>query len=63
MTVMLWIAAIALIIVGVAGTVLPALPGAVLVFGTAVRYQNDPLSATEQLPESWIAELARRAGC
>jgi len=30
---MLWIAAIALIIVGVAGTVLPALPGAVLVFG------------------------------
>jgi len=33
MTVMLWIAAIALIIVGVAGTVLPALPGAILVFG------------------------------
>ena len=30
---MLWIAAIALIMVGVAGTVLPALPGAILVFG------------------------------
>jgi uncharacterized protein YqgC (DUF456 family) len=32
-TVLLWIAAIALIMIGVAGTVLPALPGAVLVFG------------------------------
>ena len=32
MTVLLWIAAIALITVGVAGTVLPALPGAILVF-------------------------------
>jgi uncharacterized protein len=32
-TVMLWIAAIALIVIGVAGTVLPALPGAILVFG------------------------------
>jgi uncharacterized protein len=30
---MLWIAAIALIVIGVAGTVLPALPGAILVFG------------------------------
>ncbi len=32
MTVLLWIAAIALIVIGVAGTVLPALPGAILVF-------------------------------
>ncbi|HEY3178133.1 MAG TPA: DUF456 family protein [Casimicrobiaceae bacterium] len=32
MTMMLWIAAIALIVVGIAGTVLPALPGAILVF-------------------------------
>jgi uncharacterized protein len=31
-TAILWIAAIALIVVGVAGTVLPALPGAILVF-------------------------------
>ncbi len=33
MTAILWIAAIALIAIGVAGTVLPAVPGAVLVFG------------------------------
>jgi uncharacterized protein YqgC (DUF456 family) len=33
MTVLLWIVAIALIAIGVIGTVLPALPGAVLVFG------------------------------
>ena len=33
MTVVLWIVAIALIAIGVVGTVLPALPGAVLVFG------------------------------
>ena len=33
MTAMLWIAAIVLIVIGVAGTVLPALPGAILVFG------------------------------
>jgi uncharacterized protein len=33
MTVILWIVAIALIVVGVAGTVLPAVPGAILVFG------------------------------
>jgi hypothetical protein len=32
-TAILWTAAIALIAIGVAGTVLPALPGAVLVFG------------------------------
>jgi uncharacterized protein YqgC (DUF456 family) len=33
MSVLLWLAAIAMIAVGVIGTVLPALPGAVLVFG------------------------------
>jgi uncharacterized protein len=33
---MLWIAAIALIVLGVAGTLLPALPGAILVFGGIV---------------------------
>ena len=32
MTALLWVAAVALIVVGVAGTVLPALPGAILVF-------------------------------
>jgi uncharacterized protein YqgC (DUF456 family) len=32
-TAILWIGAIALIVVGVAGTVLPVLPGAILVFG------------------------------
>jgi len=33
MTTLLWILAVAMIVVGVVGTVLPALPGAVLVFG------------------------------
>lgn len=33
MTVMLWIIAVALIVIGVIGTVLPALPGVILVFG------------------------------
>lgn len=33
MTAILWIAAIALIAIGVAGTILPAIPGAILVFG------------------------------
>ena len=33
MTVMLWIVAVLLIVVGVIGTVLPALPGVILVFG------------------------------
>jgi hypothetical protein len=33
MTAILWIVAVALIAIGVAGTVLPVLPGAVLVFG------------------------------
>ena len=32
MTVLLWIAAVALIVIGVAGTILPALPGVTLVF-------------------------------
>ena len=36
MTVILWVVAIALILIGVAGTVLPALPGATLVFGGIV---------------------------
>ncbi len=36
MTVFLWIVAITLIVAGIAGTVLPALPGAVLVFGGIV---------------------------
>ena len=33
MTAVLWALALALIAIGVVGTVLPALPGAVLVFG------------------------------
>jgi uncharacterized protein YqgC (DUF456 family) len=32
-TTVLWIAAVTLIVIGVVGTVLPALPGAILVFG------------------------------
>ncbi len=36
MTVLLWIVAVALIVVGVIGTVLPALPGVILVFGGIV---------------------------
>jgi uncharacterized protein len=36
MTAVLWIVAILMIVVGVVGTVLPALPGAVLVFGGIV---------------------------
>ena len=32
MTLLLWVAAIALVVVGLAGTVLPALPGPILVF-------------------------------
>ena len=36
MNVLLWIVAVALILIGIAGTVLPALPGAVLVFGGIV---------------------------
>jgi uncharacterized protein len=33
MTILLWALVVALIVVGIAGTVLPALPGAILVFG------------------------------
>ncbi len=33
MTILLWVLAVVLILVGIAGTVLPALPGAILVFG------------------------------
>jgi uncharacterized protein YqgC (DUF456 family) len=36
MTVVLWVVAVALIVLGLAGTVLPALPGAVFVFGGIV---------------------------
>ncbi len=36
MTVFLWIFAIVLIVIGVAGTILPAVPGAVMVFGGIV---------------------------
>ncbi len=36
MTVALWLVAVALIVVGVIGTVLPALPGVILVFGGIV---------------------------
>ncbi len=36
MTVLLWLLAVALILIGIAGTVLPALPGALLVFGGIV---------------------------
>jgi uncharacterized protein len=36
MSVLLWILAVALIVVGVAGTVLPALPGVILVFAGIV---------------------------
>jgi len=35
-TAILWASAIALIVIGVVGTVLPALPGAILVFGGIV---------------------------
>ena len=46
MTAILWIGAIALIVVGVAGTVLPVLPGAILVFGGIVL-------------AAWIDDFAR----
>src|SRR5512144_54970 len=45
MTVLLWIAAIGLIVTGVAGTVLPVLPGAILVFaGIALAAAIDDFS-------------------
>ena len=46
MTAILWALAIALILIGVAGTVLPALPGATLVFGGIVL-------------AAWIDDFAR----
>jgi uncharacterized protein YqgC (DUF456 family) len=46
MSVFLWIVAIALILVGIAGTVLPLLPGAILVFGGIVL-------------AAWIDDFAR----
>ena len=49
MTVVLWIVAVALIVVGLVGTVLPALPGAILVFaGIALA--------------AWIDDFARISG-
>ena len=49
MTVVLWILAVALIVVGLVGTVLPALPGAILVFaGIALA--------------AWIDDFARISG-
>jgi len=49
MTIALWILAIVLIVVGVAGTVLPALPGPILVFaGVALA--------------AWIDDFARISG-
>lgn len=49
MTIALWILAIVLIVVGVAGTILPALPGAILVFaGVALA--------------AWIDDFARISG-
>ena len=49
MTIALWILAIVLIVVGVAGTVLPALPGAILVFaGVALA--------------AWIDDFTRISG-
>jgi len=49
MTIALWILAIVLIVVGVAGTVLPALPGVILVFaGVALA--------------AWIDDFARISG-
>ena len=49
MTIALWILAVVLIVVGVVGTVLPALPGAILVFaGVALA--------------AWIDDFARISG-
>jgi hypothetical protein len=46
MTAILWIVAITLIVIGIAGTILPALPGAILVFGRIVL-------------AAWIDDFAR----
>lgn len=49
MTIVLWVLAIAMIVAGVAGTVLPALPGAALVFAGV-------------LLAAWIDDFARISG-
>lgn len=49
MTTVLWVLAVALIVVGIAGTVLPALPGVVFVFGGIVL-------------AAWIDDFARISG-
>jgi len=49
MTTALWIAAIAMIVIGIAGTVLPALPGVVFVFGGIVL-------------AAWIDDFTRISG-
>ena len=46
MTALLWVLAVALIVIGIAGTILPALPGAILVFGGIVL-------------AAWIDDFAR----
>lgn len=46
MTAFLWVLAVALIVIGIAGTILPALPGAILVFGGIVL-------------AAWIDDFAR----
>lgn len=49
MTTLLWVLAVVLILVGIAGTVLPALPGVVFVFGGIVL-------------AAWIDDFARISG-
>lgn len=49
MATLLWVLAVALILVGIAGTVLPALPGVVFVFGGIVL-------------AAWIDDFARISG-
>ncbi len=49
MTTVLWVLAVALILIGIAGTVLPALPGVVFVFGGIVL-------------AAWIDDFARISG-
>jgi uncharacterized protein YqgC (DUF456 family) len=49
MTALLWALAVALIVIGIAGTVLPALPGVVFVFGGIVL-------------AAWIDDFARVSG-
>lgn len=49
MTTLLWVIAVALVVVGIAGTVLPALPGVVFVFGGIVL-------------AAWIDDFARISG-